>query len=86
MPLKEFDTHSTTNEYMLDHFELLGDSDREIFLMILDKTFGEIDISQLVKVNWSESNLDLINFSSKKIPISETKMSIGFNCLEMIFI
>ena len=38
----------------------------------------------MVRSNWFELSLDLINYSSKNIDNSKAKMSVAFNCLRII--
>ena len=58
--------------------------DRQIGALILEKVFGVICISDLDRSSWSDTSLDHINFSSKNINVSKTKMAVVFNALRII--
>ena len=84
MPLKNYKTDEVTVEELLDDFKLLTASDMQIGALILEKIYGVIVIVELGRLSWSDTSLDLINFSSKNINIFKAKMAVVFNGLCII--
>ena len=84
MTLRKYKTNTTMVGEIISDYNLLSPSDLQIGTLLLEKIYGVTVVSQLGRSSWSDTSLDLINFSNKSITISEAKMATVFNVLSII--